>query len=63
MSRLVADLAAAYTGRRKLPAPHPERVGWPAQLKAAAQRIGAPDPEALQDPLLYGPVPEVSANT
>ena len=62
MSKLMGDLAAAYTGRRKLPTPHPERVGWPAQLRAAVQQIGVPVPEALEDPILYGPVPEVSTS-
>ena len=52
------DLAAAYTGRSQLPAPHPHRVGAAAQLVHAAQLTSLALPEALLDPRLAQPISE-----
>ena len=58
--RVLKDLAAAYTGCGKLPAPHPLRVGSAAQVVHAAQLIGEAVPGALLDPRLAQPISEVS---
>ena len=56
MSKAMQHLAAAYTGQ-DLPKPHSQPIGWPAQLRAAAEAAGEEVPEALLDKALYGPVP------
>ena len=53
------DLAAAYTGQRGLPAPHVHRVGSAAELVYAVKAIGEDVPEALLDPSLSQPIPQV----
>ena len=40
MTQIVKHLATAYTGQGSLPSPHLERIGWPHQLKAAAEAVG-----------------------
>ena len=59
MTQIVKHLAAAYSGRGGLPRPHPERIGWPHQLKAAAEAVGEQLAEAMSGLSLDEPIPEV----
>lgn len=63
MTQVVKHLAAAYTGRGGLPSPHPERVGWPHQLKAAAEAVGEQLPPAMSSLSPDEPISEVAIVT